>query len=312
MFMKKNYFLLLILLSIFSCKDDDLPLEKNINQACLESSIPCPEIIGKKNEGCVANIIFIAEGFTESEIPEFKILSDTAKSAILDMEPFKSAADNLNFYRVDSPSETSGIRSIEYTSPCNGTTDINTTSDTPWQVFSNKVGLKRLLGMESEKRDSLEVLFGDYATGDYVYTIIIANTEVYSGGSEFPGVTEYDSIKDPKVSNMIVSKHDSGPTFKYLIRHEFGHSFGNLDDEYVDQLSKCAMEQQQGFFLEEPKLNVLTYNPGSWYEGARYMPKGYWREWENSIMRTDYHAIEFSPVQRKIVEDRLEKAIGCR
>ena len=84
--------------------------------------------------------------------------------------------------------------------------------------------------MEPSKRDLMEYLYGNYATGDYVYTIIIANTTAYYGGAEFPGVTEHNTIINPKVSNMIVSKYDSGDQFKYLIRHEFGHSFGNLDD----------------------------------------------------------------------------------
>ena len=300
-----------MLLVFSSCSDDDLPGEETYREPCLDSEIPCPVIIGEKNEGCVANIIFIAEGFTDSELPEFKNLSETAKSAILEMEPFTSSSRNLNFYRVDSPSVTSGIKSIQYTSECNGTTGSNTTSDTPWGVFSNKNGLKRFLGMENSKRDSLETIFGNYATGDYVYTIIIANSTGYFGGAEFPGIVEHDITATPKVSNMIISKNDSGDNFKYLVRHEFGHSFGNMDDEYVDLTSLCALKEQEWFLTSTPKQNVLTYNPGSWYEGARYVPTGYWREWQNSIMRTGYYETEFSPVQIKIVQNRLDEAIGC-
>lgn len=307
----KNLYLILFLISIYSCKKDDIQISEVSEEPCVASTIPCPVIIGEEKEGCVANIIFLAEGFTETEIPEFQELSEIAKQAILDMEPFTSSSDRLNFYRVDSPSVTSGIRSIQYTSECNGTTGVNTTSETPWSVFSNKIGLKRLVGMDSINRINLEKLYRNYATGDYAYTIIIANTEGYYGGAEFPGVTEYDNIDKPKVSNMIVSKYDSGRYFKYLIRHEFGHSFGNMDDEYVDTGSRCALEEQPWFIETEPKPNVLTYNPGSWFEGARYVPTGYWREWENSIMRTKYDAEEFSPVQERTVKQRLEAAIGC-
>ncbi|GAA4324827.1 hypothetical protein GCM10023115_41430 [Pontixanthobacter gangjinensis] len=275
--MKRFFLLAVFLLSVCSCEDEIVPNLKPIEpqvEACLEYDIPCPEIMHEKNEGCVANIIFLAEGFTEAEIPEFENLSQIAMEAIMEMEPFKSASENLNFYRVNSISATTGISSKAYTSTCNGTTGTDSFSDTPWAVYSNKLGLKRLLGMDREKRDSLEELFGNYAIGDYVYTIIIANTTGYFGGSEFPGVTEYNTIEDPKVSNMIVSKYKSGEIFKYLIRHEFGHSFGNLDDEYVDSLANCTLEEMQSYFLETPKLNVLTYNPGGWYEGARYLPTG--------------------------------------
>jgi hypothetical protein len=189
---------------------------------------------------------------------------------------------------------------------------INTSSTTPWSVFGNRVGLKHYTGMEPEKRKLLEELFSSYATGDYVYTIIIANTSNFYGGAEFPGVTEYNTLVDPKVSNMIVSKYDSGDGFKYLIRHEFGHSFGNMDDEYEGLETLCAIETYEPWYLpEEPKQNVLTNNPGNWYEGARYESKGYWREWENSIMRNDYSSTTFSPKQREVVDKRLIDAIGC-
>ena len=188
---------------------------------------------------------------------------------------------------------------------------MNTSSTTPWSVFGNRVGIQHYVGMEPLKRDSLEQLYSNYATGDYAYTIIIANTSDYYGGAEFPGVTEYNTIVNPKVSNMIVSKFDSGDIFKFLIRHEFGHSFGNMDDEYEDVESACAMKEQPGAIPQTPKSNLLTYNPGSWFEGARYVSTGYWREWENSIMRDDYSSTTFSPKQRAVVNQRIVDAIGC-
>lgn len=309
--MRKSYLLITLLFAMCSCLDNDPPETEEIQENCLGSDIPCPVIIGQENTGCAVNIIFLAEGFTESEMPEFRELAGLAKQAILDMEPFASAANSLNFYRVESPSVTSGIKTKQYTSVCNGTTGEDTFSETPWGVFGNRVGLGHYAGMEPEKRDLLEELYGDYATGDYAYTIIIANTTGRYGGAEFPGVTEYNTIARPRVSNMIVSKHKAGEEFKYLIRHEFGHSFGNLDDEYEDSKYHCAVQHEAWFLPETPKLNVLTYNPGSWFEGARYVRTGYWREWENSIMRANRSLTEFSPVQRSIVENRLAEAIGC-
>lgn len=306
--MKKSILFILISFAIFSCNNGDEP-DKEI---CIDSTIPCPVIIGEENKGCVANIIFLAEGFTDSEMTEFIALCDVAKQAILDMEPFASASHSLNFYRVNSPSKTSGIKTKEFTSVCNQNGVITTSSTTAWSVYGNRVGIKHYVGMDPLKRDALEQLFGNYATGDYVYTIIIANTTDYYGGAEFPGVTEYNTIINPKVSNMIVSKYDSSDQFKYLIRHEFGHSFGNLDDEYESQVTACAIENYEPWYLpQEPKLNVLTYNPNNWFEGARYVSKGYWREWEDSIMRGDDKATTFSPIQREVVNQRLSAAIGC-
>lgn len=307
--MKKSTLLILILFAIYSCNKDDTP-QNEISQELPE--IPEPVIIGEENKGCVANIIFLAEGFRNSEMAEFKNLCNIAKQTILELEPFASSTNNLNFYRVDSPSITSGIGSRKFTSVCNETTGVDKSTISPWSVFSNRIGLQRYAGMDSSNRDSLEEFYGEYAKGDYAYTIIIVNTTGDYAGAELPGVTEYNTITDPKISNMIVSKNDSDNRFKYLIRHEFGHSFGNLDDEYEDSSSNCAINNYEGWSISTiPKENVLTYNPGGWFEGARYTSTGYWREWENSIMRNDYFSTTFSPIQESIIKKRLAIAIGC-
>ena len=306
--MKKIALFILLFFALCSCQSGD----DERKERCEDAEFPCPEIIGQENKGCVVNIIFLAEGFTDSEMTEFMERCEVAKQAILDMEPFASASNSLNFYRVNSISATSGIKTKAFTSTCDQNNVVNTSSTTAWSVFGNRVGIAHYVGMEPSKRDLLEDLYGNYATGDYVYTIIIANTTKYYGGAEFPGVTEHNTIINPKVSNMIVSKLDDIDQFKYLIRHEFGHSFGNLDDEYVSKNTDCAMRNYEPWYLpEEPKLNVLTDNPNNWFEGARYVSTGYWREWENSIMRGDDSSTTFSPKQREIVDQRMLDAIGC-
>ena len=316
--MKNSLLFIFISILFYNCGTDkadnfhEKPSITETEENSINYKIPSPRIMGQKNEGCVANIIFLAEGFTVSEMDEFIFLCDMAKQTILDIEPFTSASNNLNFYRVESASKTSGIREQQFTSVCNDTKGINTTSNTPWSVFSNRIGLQHFAGMEALKRDSLERLYGSYATGDYAYTIIIANSADYLGSGETPGTTEHNTILNPKVSNMIVSKYDSDSIFKFLIRHEFGHSFGNMDDEYEDSHTFCAIKTYEPWFLTKtPKPNVLSSNPDNWFEGARYVSTGYWREWENSIMRDDYNSTTFSPIQVKILEQRLEEAVGC-
>ncbi len=174
--MKIRILLILMSFAIYSCNNDDLPENKPSPEVPVDLIIPSPVIIGQENKGCVANIMFLAEGFTDAEMAEFINLCDIAKQAILDMEPFTAASNSLNFYRVNSPSLTSGIKTKQFTSTCSENTVINTSSQTPWSVFGNRIGLERYPGMEPLKRNSLEQLFGNYATGDYVYTIIIANT----------------------------------------------------------------------------------------------------------------------------------------
>ncbi len=111
---------------------------------------------------------------------------------------------------------------------------------------------------------------------------------------------------------MIVSKYDSGDYFKFLVRHEFGHSFGNMDDEYEDSLTNCAIHHYEPWYLPPtPKRNLSTFDPGGWFKGGKYVPTGYWRQWKNSIMRDDYFTTTFSPRQGSIVKRRLARAIAC-
>ena len=129
--LNKSILLVLMSFAILSCNNEDFPEIELSPDVPVDAIIPSPVIIGQENKGCVANILFLAEGFKDSEMAEFINLCDIAKQAILDMEPFASASDSMNFYRVNSPSITSGIKTIQYTSVCNGTTGINTSSQTP-------------------------------------------------------------------------------------------------------------------------------------------------------------------------------------
>ena len=244
--MKKYLLFIFTILVLVSCSKDNMSenietLDVDLNVQQRSPTIPEPEIIGVANGGCVANIIMLAEGFKASEMTEFKVLSAMAKQAILDMEPFTTFTDRLNFYRVASPSLSSGISTIKFENNCDPDPGADSLVSTAWGVLGNRVGLQFYAGMKSGARDLLEDLYGGYATGEYVYTIIIVNTDEYYGGAEFPGVTEHNTISNPRVSNMIVSKFDSGDGFKFLVRHEFGHSFGNLDDEYVDGEVDCCL-----------------------------------------------------------------------
>ena len=315
--MKKSLLLILMLFVIYSCSKETVQESENL-QAVIDTEqnkapeFPEPEIMDEFNSGCVANIIFLAEGFRNSEMAEFKVLSAMAKQAILDMVPFSYVENHLNFYRVYSVSETSGVGEREFNSGCNGNTGNDYSPATAWGVYTNRVGMSHYAGTKPEVRALIDDLYADYATGDYAYTIIITNSTDYFGGAEFPGVTEHNDIANPKVSNMIVSKYDSGDIFKFLVRHEFGHSFGNMDDEYVDALSDCTINHYEPWFLPPtPKWNLSLTNPGGWFEGGRYVPTGYWRQWDNSIMNSDYYATEYAPIQQDIIKKRLSIAIDC-
>lgn len=315
--MKKTILLFLLIATILSCSKETVQENENLQTDLITEQnrapeYPEPEIMDEFNEGCVANIIFLAEGFRDSEMGEFKELSAMAKQAILDMVPFSYVTHHLNFYRVYSASYESEIGSIKFESGCNGITGDDIFYETAWKINTNRVGMSHYAGTKPEVRHIIDELYGGYATGDYAYTIIIANSTDYFGGAEFPGVTEHNNIENPRVSNMIVSKYDSGDIFKFLVRHEFGHSFGNMDDEYEHELTDCTINHYEPWFLPPtPKWNLRLSDPGGWVLGGRYIGDTYWRQWENSIMRDDYYTTTFSPVQADIVKKRLSIAIEC-
>lgn len=144
------------------------------------------------------NILIIASGFDASDMNEFNIKARELKDHILAREPFRSFKGNIevNFHE--------NLLNMDCTVGCGG--------------------IPRLICCHSEK-----VIIAAVNSG-YMFDeiIVLHNTDTYSGGG-FREIS--DAYKTNSYSSYAMSY--TGSQFKEVALHEFGHSFGNLCDEYT-------------------------------------------------------------------------------
>ncbi|MCB0463514.1 MAG: M64 family metallopeptidase [Flavobacteriaceae bacterium] len=291
-------------------------------------SVITPVLMHTENVECHFRVLIIAEGFKDTEMSTFDTYADKAMDAILDIEPFDSNSSKINFYKVSSESVDSGIATRAAVDVCEDCEDIvdpggnynqlyEVTKDTHWDCAFNRANSSYYLGMSLTKRQKLEDDYGDFAGGNRVFAIIICNTTSWGGGAEFPGLCEHTSITNPKVSVAIINKVTPDAHFNFLVTHEFGHSFGDLDDEYFEDAEiACAIEEHENFlWVYANRLNVKDTNPGGWYAGARYVSSK-WRATDNDLMRGKYvsgaYPVGFDSPNESLVQDRIDdEAVLC-
>ena len=144
------------------------------------------------------------------------------------------------------------------------------------------------------------------------YIIIMVNSETYGGGAiyNFYAVSSLHRMAE------------------YVLPHEFGHAFGGLADEYVDEEMSYASLHRKGSEPLEPNITNLKDFDSKWknllqpstpiptpdnnnvpkgecgplgvYEGAGYSSKGVYRPTMHCMMR-DY--APFCPVCAKRLEE---------
>lgn len=143
------------------------------------------------------HILIIASGFNAGNMGDFINKAETIKNFLLSKEPFKFYSSNISVHIYDN------LADLECDSGCNG--------------------INRLLCCNSSKVISAAASSGNL----YDEIIVIHNTTTYSGG----GYRDYsDGYKFNSYNSY--SMIYSGDLSDVMALHEFGHSFGNLCDEY--------------------------------------------------------------------------------
>ena len=148
------------------------------------------------------HIAYIAEGYTEAEMPTFLNDCRTAMEALFAHEPFKALRNRFNVIAVKSPSAESGT-----SNPGKGIWK-NTALHSNFNTFYSDRYLTTL---------HLKTLHNWLAGTPYEHIIVLVNTENYGGGGI---LNSY---------NLSMVRHSA---FKPVVVHEFGHSFAGLGDEY--------------------------------------------------------------------------------
>ncbi|MBQ5573972.1 MAG: peptidase M64, partial [Bacteroidaceae bacterium] len=155
---------------------------------------------GNPNE-CI-DIAIVAEGYTKKEMKHFLKDAQTAADEILSYEPFSRYADKINFVAVMCPS-------ID--------TDVTTPQDNSWKQTAINSNFMTFYSPRYLTTNSIHTLHDRLANIPYEHIIVLANTYTYGGGGIYNSLT------------LTTTHHES---FKPVVVHEFGHSFGGLADEY--------------------------------------------------------------------------------
>lgn len=248
------------------------------------------------DSGRCIDVTLLAEGYTAGEMSRFYVDCGVAVEAILEHEPFRSLRERFNFVAVAAPSADSGV-SI----PGQGVwkrTAVGSHFDT---FYSDRyLTTSRLADMHN-------LLAGI----PYEHIIVLANTENYGGGGIYNSYT------------LTSARH---ATFRPVVVHEFGHSFGGLADEYFydDQYEEMYPADTEPW---EQNITTLKDFTSKWkdmlpegtpiptpvdarkdafttlgvYEGAGYQSKGVYRPTPECRMKIN-EAPVFCPVCRRALE----------
>lgn len=242
------------------------------------------------------HIAYVAEGYTEAEMPIFLQDAKEANEALFAHEPFKEMRDRFQVIAVKSPSQESGT-----SEPSKGIWK-NTALHSHFDTFYSDRYLTTL---------NLKDLHDWLAGTPYEHIIVLVNTEKYGGGG---------------ILNSYNLSMTHNKWFKPVVVHEFGHSFAGLADEYayeeeqipmyphniepweqnittlVDFKSKWEDMVKKGTKIPTPlsKDSKVAKTKVGVFEGAGYSTKGVYRGVQDCRMRIN-DTPEFCPVCKRAI-----------
>lgn len=229
------------------------------------------------------NIVFLSEGYTADELEQFRRDATNTANSLLTVPPFDGYRSYFNAYAI-------AVASVESGSDHPST---GIARDTYFNSTYESYGTAQLLTIPPNNRDS------SYANGqgkvtallnqfmpEWDIVVLIVNDTVYGGaGGQF----------------MTVSKHASAPE---IARHELGHSFAGLGDEYstpypgypnseepntTRETNRNAVKWRAWIDPETPvptPVGSTTAASVGLFEGAHYNATGWYRPKNSCKMRT--------------------------
>ena len=242
------------------------------------------------------DVAILAEGYTAEEMETFYKDAEIAVESILSHEPFSTQKDCFNFVAVGSESNDSGV-------------SIPRLKD--WKVTAFGSHFSTFYSDRYLTTTRMKTIHDVLAGIPYEHIIILANTEEYGGGGIYNSLT------------LTAAHH---PSFRPVVVHEFGHSYGGLADEYF--YDDDVMTDTYPLHVEpwEPNVTTLVNFEAKWkhlipagtpmptsvddrdkyaiglYEGGAYSKKGIYRGAFNCRMRTNHHPA-FCPVCQDAIKN---------
>lgn len=243
------------------------------------------------------DIVFLAEGYTAEEMPEFLEDARRMRDYFLTVAPFSELGEQIAFWAVESPSSGSGIDI-----PGNHVY-INTSFNSSFYTFDSDRYLTT---------PDTWIVRDAAANAPYDHIIILNNSKKYGGGGFYNHYCQ--STVDHGVSEIVAI-------------HEFGHAFGGLADEYVGGVNYDGfynLEQEPwepnittnvdfgskwksliGDTIPVPTPRDSTYREVvGMFEGGGYMAKGIFSPVMNCRMK-DNSATGFCPVCEEALRQKI-------
>lgn len=274
--------------------DDILIHERGISHIT-----PHKYLLKSGSEADCIDVAILAEGYTEAEMDLFYKDAEKACESLFFYEPFKSMKSRFNIVAVASPSKDSGV---------------SVPRKNDWKQTAFNSHFDTFYSDRYLTTSRVKSIHNALSGIPYEHIIIIVNTEEYGGGGIYNSYT------------LTAAHH---PTFKPVVVHEFGHSFGGLGDEYfyeedvmtdtyplnvepwepnistrVDFSSKWEDMLPAGVPVPTPLQMNKQYLVGV-YEGGGYSAKGIYRPSFDCRMRTNEYPT-FCPVCQRSIRRIIE------
>ncbi len=167
------------------------------------------------------DVVILAEGYTQAEIPKFRVDAKKVKDAFLTNDVYSKLMTKMNIFSIGTISKESGI-SLKISSP-QPTDPIQTP-----KIRNTFFGIYFQNSFRAYYLDDTTVFKAKNLTAEFIpfsdVVLILTNDDDHSSGrARFSGVALATKFKDkePIWSN-------------YLINHELSHSIGGITDEYFE------------------------------------------------------------------------------
>ncbi|MFI9028173.1 M64 family metallopeptidase [Streptomyces sp. NPDC053560] len=244
------------------------------------------------------NLVFLGDGYTSDEMPEFRANVEKHLNVLWSTEPFASYRSYINVWAVETPSAESGVDC----DPGLGAPRRDTALDMGFWGGCDARSVQRLITMDDGKaRAAADLVAGTSAGNRQI--VGLAHSDTYGGA----GGTYATASGGNSLSSLITP-------------HEIGHSLGKLQDEYdyyqrgvpggryadgePDSAHHTVLTARQ--MREQRKkwwrwLGEESESGGriGRYEGGMYSTKGVWRPSAHSMMKT--LGYPFDQVEREVM-----------
>ena len=224
------------------------------------------------------NLVFLSEGYTAADMPNFATHVNTAVNFLFTKEPWKQYRNYCNVYRIEIASNQSGCDN-------GNTSGAGGTRDTYFNAGFNTPSISQLLTLGSGGASKAYSLLNSHVP-EYDVPVVIVNDTKYGGAGG---------------SLAVASVNGSSAA---VVEHEIGHSFALLTDEYDTYYAAYTPSERSNntaqttrelirwnHWIEAttplPTPENATYESlAGIFEGSMYRTSGWYRPHNNSLMKS--------------------------